>query len=87
MLRVDNSKRIRWPLGCITEEILSKDGCVRMVKMRIRLQEFRPIEMILHLELSSTESPKPMKFNELNQSLHYSTENNGSNSGDEQKVC
>ncbi|GBN07735.1 hypothetical protein AVEN_251412-1 [Araneus ventricosus] len=36
LVGADNSKRINWPLGCITEVIPGKDGCVRLVKVRTK---------------------------------------------------
>lgn len=55
----DNVKRIKWPLGLVTELLPGADGFVRVAKVKTKTGEYlRPIQRIIPLEISHASNPQ-----------------------------
>lgn len=53
LVREDNSPRLEWPLGVVTQLVPGQDGIVRTCRVRFRGSEFvRPIQRLHRLELA-----------------------------------
>ncbi|XP_054712892.1 uncharacterized protein LOC129222408 [Uloborus diversus] len=62
----DNCKRIDWPLGRVLEVFTSKDGCVRVAKVKTKTGVFiRPVKKLCSLELGAVSSCELQKLKPL----------------------
>lgn len=66
LIKSDNTNRIDWPLGKVTEILPGKDGVCRLFKLRTSRGEIlRPIQRVFPLEISSNDSSFPPDKNAL----------------------
>jgi hypothetical protein len=55
LVREDNTPRLAWPVGVITEVLTGRDGIVRTCKIKLKGSEFvRPIQRLHRLELADS---------------------------------